>query len=55
MQMLTGGFLQNFTIAWSTVLLSLGIALIVAITSTAFPAWSASRLPIAEAIRRRGE
>jgi putative ABC transport system permease protein len=55
MQMLTGGFLQNFTIAWSTVLLSLGIALIVAITSTAFPAWNASRLPIAEAVRRRGE
>jgi putative ABC transport system permease protein len=55
MQMLSGGFLQNFTIAWSTVLLSLGIALIVAITSTAVPAWSASRLPIAEAVRRRGE
>ena len=55
MQMLSGGFLQNFTIAWSTVLLSLGIALIVAVTSTAVPAWSASRLPIAEAVRRRGE
>ncbi len=55
MQMLSGGFLQGFFVQWSTVLMSLGIALIVALTSTTFPAWSASRIPIAEAVRRRGE
>ena len=55
MQMLSGGFLQNFTVEWSTVLMSLGIALVVGVTATAFPAWTASRIPIAEAVRRRGE
>ena len=55
MQMVSGGFLQNFFVANSTVAMSLGIALIVAFASTALPAWTASRIPIAEAIRRRGE
>ena len=55
MQMVSGGFLQGFFVQWSTVAMSLGIALIVALTSTALPAWSASRIPIADAIRRRGE
>jgi len=55
MQMLSGGFLQGFNVAASTVMMSLGIALIVAFASTAIPAWNASRIPIAEAIRRRGE
>ncbi len=55
MELLTGGFLQNFKVANSTVLMSAGIALIVAFTSTTFPAWNASRIPIADAVRRRGE
>ncbi len=55
MQMVSGGFLQNFHVANSTILLSLGIALIVAFASTSLPAWNASRIPIAEAVRRRGE
>jgi putative ABC transport system permease protein len=55
MQMLSGGFLQGFDVANTTVMMSVGIALIVAFTSTTFPAWSASRIPIAEAVRRRGE
>jgi putative ABC transport system permease protein len=55
MQMWSGGFLPQFNVAGSTVLMSLGIALIVALASTAFPAWSASRIPIADAVRRRGE
>jgi putative ABC transport system permease protein len=55
MQMLSGGFLQGFTVGADTIMLSVGIALIVAFTSTALPAWNASRIPIAEAVRRRGE
>jgi len=55
MEMLSGGFLAGFKVAGSTILMSFGIALIVAFTSTAVPAWSASRIPIAEAVRRRGE
>jgi putative ABC transport system permease protein len=55
MQMLSGGFLQGFTVAWSTIWMSLAIALVVAFASTAFPAWTASRIPIADAVRRRGE
>ena len=55
MQMLSGGFLQNFTVANSTVFMALAIALIVAFASTSLPAWNASRIPIADAIRRRGE
>jgi len=55
MQMMSGGFIQAFTVTWTTVAMSFGIAFIVAIASTAVPAWNASRVPIAEAIRRRGE
>ena len=55
MQLASGGFLQGFFVQWSTIALSLAIALIVAFASTALPAWGASRLPIAEAVRRRGE
>ena len=51
----TTGFIQVFDVRWVTVAAAAGIALIVAFTSTFVPAWSASRLAIAEAIRRRGE
>jgi len=49
------GFLQDFRVAWSTVGLAAAISLMVAFTSTFIPAWSASRLSIADAVRRRGE
>jgi putative ABC transport system permease protein len=52
---MTMGFIPSFNVTWDTVLLAVGISLIVAFTSTAVPAWTASRLAIAEAIRRRGE
>jgi putative ABC transport system permease protein len=52
---LTFGFIQAFNVTWDTILLSAAISLFVAITSTLVPAWSASRLAIADAIRRRGE
>ena len=51
----TTGLIQVFDVKWATVAASAGIALIVAFTSTLVPAWGASRLVIAEAIRRRGE
>ena len=54
-QMASGGFLQSFDVSANTVLMCFGIGIIVAFASTAVPAWSASRLPIAEAVRRRGE
>jgi putative ABC transport system permease protein len=49
------GFIQTFTVRWTTVAVSAGIALAVAILSTFVPAYSASRMPIAVAVRRRGE
>jgi putative ABC transport system permease protein len=49
------GFIQTMNVRWSTVVLSAGIAIVVAMLSTLVPAYSASRLPIAEAVRRRGE
>jgi putative ABC transport system permease protein len=52
---LTTGFVQQLDVRWNTVLLSAGIALAVAMLSTILPAFNASRLPIAVAIRRRGE
>ena len=52
---LTMGFIPAFNVTWGTVLLAVGISLVVAFASTAVPAWSASRLSIADAIRRRGE
>jgi putative ABC transport system permease protein len=52
---LTGGFLSGFTVGWDTILMSLGIALVVAIISTSVPAWTASQFAIADAMRRRGE
>ncbi len=52
---LTTGFIQQFNVTWDTILLAVAIALFVAITSTFVPAWTASHLPIAEAVRRRGE
>jgi putative ABC transport system permease protein len=51
----TTGFIQVFDVRWATVFLSAAISLAVAFTSTFVPAWSASRLAIAEAVRRRGE
>jgi putative ABC transport system permease protein len=52
---LTMGFIPAFDVTWGTVALSIGISLVVAFTSTLVPAWGASRLAIADAIRRRGE
>jgi len=52
---LTTGFVQQLDVRWNTVLLSAGIALAVAMLSTLLPAYNASRLPIAVAVRRRGE
>jgi putative ABC transport system permease protein len=52
---LSGGFIQQFGVSWDTVLLSAGIAIVVGFASTLVPAWTASQLPIAEAVRRRGE
>lgn len=49
------GFIQTFTVRWTTVAISAGIALAVAMLSTFIPAYAASRMPIAVAVRRRGE
>jgi putative ABC transport system permease protein len=54
-QALTAGFIQAFDVTWSTVMLAAAISLVVAFGSTIVPAWSASRLQIADAVRRRGE
>jgi putative ABC transport system permease protein len=51
----TTGFIQVFDVKWATVLLAAGISLVVAFMSTFVPAWSASQLTIADAVRRRGE
>jgi ABC-type antimicrobial peptide transport system permease subunit len=55
MSALTTGFIDQFNVTWATVALAAGIALVVAFTSTFIPAWNASRLAIADAVRRRGE
>jgi ABC-type antimicrobial peptide transport system permease subunit len=52
---MTMGFIQSFTVRWDTVFMAIAIALAVAIISTFVPAYSASRLPISVAVRRRGE
>jgi putative ABC transport system permease protein len=52
---MTTGFIETFNVTWGTVLLAAGISLAVAFTSTLVPAWNASRLAIADAVRRRGE
>jgi len=52
---LSRGFVQQLDVRWNTVLLSVGIALAVAMFSTLIPAYNASRLPISVAVRRRGE
>ena len=51
----SSGFIQTMTVRWSTIAISAGIAIVVAVFSTLIPAYSASRLPIAVAVRRRGE
>jgi putative ABC transport system permease protein len=55
MDALTMGFIPIVNVTWTTVTLAAGISIVVAFASTFIPAWSASRLPIAEAVRRRGE
>jgi putative ABC transport system permease protein len=52
---MTMGFIQTLNVRWTTVGIAAGISLLVAIVSTLVPAYGASRLPIAVAIRRRGE
>lgn len=47
-----GGVLPGFALAGSTVFLGLGIALLLGIVSGLLPAWSASRLPVVQALRR---
>jgi putative ABC transport system permease protein len=51
----TTGFIQVFDVRWLTVAMAGVISLMVAFASTMVPAWSASRIPISEAVRRRGE
>ena len=52
---MTTGFISALDVKWETVAMAAGIALVVAFASTFVPAWNASRIPIADAIRRRGE
>ncbi len=52
---MTMGFIPVFDVKWATVALAAGISLAVAFASTIVPAWSASRIAIADAVRRRGE
>jgi putative ABC transport system permease protein len=52
---MTMGFIPVFDVKWATVALAVGASLAVAFASTFVPAWSASRIPIADAVRRRGE
>src|SRR5438093_4088692 len=54
-QTYTAGFIQAFDVKWETVMLAAAISLAVAFGSTFIPAWNASRLQIADAVRRRGE
>jgi putative ABC transport system permease protein len=54
-QTYTAGFIQEFDVKWGTVTLAAVISLAVAFGSTLFPAWNASRIQIADAVRRRGE
>jgi putative ABC transport system permease protein len=49
------GFFQTLNVRWTTVAMAAGISLVVAVFSTLIPALAASRLPIAAAVRRRGE
>jgi putative ABC transport system permease protein len=51
----TTGFIQVFDVRWLTVAMACAISLMVAFASTMVPAWTASRIPISEAVRRRGE
>ena len=52
---LSQGLVPEFVVSWETVATAAGISIVVAFTSTLLPAWGASRLSIADAIRRRGE
>ena len=52
---LSQGFVAQFVVRWETIMMAVGISILVAFASTLLPAWGASRLSIAEAIRRRGE
>lgn len=52
---LSQGLVPQFVVSWGTVATAAGISIVVAFTSTLLPAWGASRLSIADAIRRRGE
>jgi putative ABC transport system permease protein len=52
---MTMGFIPVFDVKWQTVGLAAVISLAVAFMSTFVPAWGASRMAIADAIRRRGE
>ncbi len=52
---MTMGFIPQFIVRWDTVGLALVIAVGVAMVSTFIPAYSASRLAIVDAVRRRGE
>jgi len=47
-----GGFLQGFTVAWSTVGFGVAIALLLGLVSGAVPALQAARLSVVQALRR---
>ena len=52
-QTYTAGFIQAFDVKWETIMLAAAISLAVAFGSTLVPAWNASRLQIADAVRIR--
>jgi putative ABC transport system permease protein len=52
---LSSGLVQSFNVRWNTVFLSALISLMIAIVSTVPPAVLALKLPIATAVRQRGD
>ena len=47
-------FVQGMTMPPAALAISMGIALLIGLISSLFPAWSAARLPITEALRHTG-
>ena len=50
----SSGLIQTLDVRWQTVLASASISLMAAVVSTLVPAFAASRIPIASAVRRNG-
>ncbi len=47
-----GGMLPPMTVSWTTVIIGIGIAVLMGLTSGFVPAWQASKLRIVDALRR---